>query len=218
LQVKQLRPGGVVVLQDKAGQEFVHQVSQLAPCHLPNIDGALDRTLMGEDKAAECVVCGSAGDGAVFMFCDNCNSGWHTYCCTPPLAQVPEGDFLCEHCRAAGVQLSDLQQRRQEGAEREAPATLFPLAAMRQRDTRACALHGRLVTRKEGRRNVWGVVCFKGATCRPHYFKLLFADGGMLDGVSHQMLTKGKSVSLRKVGECPPAGCVLPDVGEAPRI
>jgi hypothetical protein len=89
---------------------------------------------------------------------------------------------------------------------------------MRERDERACALHGRLVTRKAGRRNVWGVVRFKGATCRPQYFELLFADGSKEDGVTHQVLTAGRSCKLQEKGRRPPQVCVLPEVGELPGL
>jgi hypothetical protein len=213
LKVKQLRPNGVVVLQDKAGQESVQQVSQLAPCHLPDIDGSIDPVLLGQDLGAECVVCGSADDEAVFMFCDHCNSGWHTYCCTPPLQQVPEGHFMCERCTAAGVTLQQLQaaeQVRQAQAERGSAVDLFPLADQRRRDERAAALHGRLITRRQGRGVVWGRVSYKGAHHRPAYFKLVFADGVVEDGLSHKMVTQGKAYSLQPEGKQPPGRVMVP--------
>jgi hypothetical protein len=213
LQVKQLRPNGVVVLRDKAGQEFVQQVSQLAPCHLPDIDGSIDPVLLGQDQGAECVVCGSADDGTVFMFCDNCNTGWHTYCCTPPLPGVPEGHFLCERCRAVGVTLHQLQaaeQVRMAQAERGSAVDLFPLAEQRRRDDRAAALHGRLITRGEGRGVVWGRVNFKGVHHRPAYFKLVFVDGVVEDGLSHTMVTRGKAYELKPEGQRQPARVKVP--------
>ena len=213
LRVKQLKPGGLVLLQDKAGQEFTQQVSQLAPCHLPDLDGTIDKVLQGQDQGAECVVCGSADDGHVFLFCDHCNEGWHTYCCTPPLHEVPEGHFLCERCRAAGVQLHDLLQAEQvrEAQEERGPAVeLFPMADMRRRDERAQALHGRLITKRAGRGRVWGVVSCKGVAFRPAYFKLLFADGTVEDGLSHRMVTMGKAYKLQAEGQQPPPGVVLP--------
>ena len=79
LRVKEVKDSGVVVLQDKAGREVRQQVSQLALCHLPDIDAVIDMSLQGEDLSAECTVCGSPDDEHVFMFCDHCNSGWHMY-------------------------------------------------------------------------------------------------------------------------------------------
>jgi site-specific DNA-cytosine methylase len=214
LRVAEMRDNGVVVLQDKAGQKFVQQVSQLAPCHLPDIDGSIDPVLLGQDMGAECEVCGSADDEAVFMFCDHCNTGWHTYCCTPPMAQVPEGHFLCERCTAAGVTLQQLQaaeQVRRVQAERGSAVDLFPLADQRRRDERAAGLHGRFITRRQGRAVVWGRVSFKGAQYRPAYFKLAFADGVVQDGLSHRMVTQGKAYSLQPEGRQPPANIQVPE-------
>lgn len=123
LRVKRVCPEGVVKLQDKAGQEFTQHVSQLAPCHLPDLDGGLDKALLGVDQDAECVICGSADDGHVFMFCDSCNQGWHTYCCTPPLLAVPAGHFVCERCVAAGVRVADVQRADQSRADQAAAET-----------------------------------------------------------------------------------------------
>jgi uncharacterized protein (DUF2267 family) len=210
LRIKQVKSAGVVVLQDKAGQESTQQVSQLAPCHLPGLDGTLDKVLLGRDQAAECVVCGVSDDGHVFMFCDHCNTGWHTYCCTPPLQEVPEEHFLCERCRAAGVQLDDLLREEQAREARGPGIELFPGADMRRRDERAHALHGHLITKRVGRGRVWGVVSFKGVAFRPAYFKLLFADGTVDDGVSHRMVTTGKAYKLQPVGQRAPAGVRVP--------
>jgi site-specific DNA-cytosine methylase len=106
LRVKQLQGNGVAVLQDRAGQEFKYHVSQLAPCHLPDVDTTVDRGLKAPDQQAECVGCGSPDDEELFLYCDHCGKGWHTYCCTPPLVGVPQGHFLCELCSAEGVTMT----------------------------------------------------------------------------------------------------------------
>ena len=215
LRVKAVHPGGVVVLQDRAGQEFKQQASQLSQCHLPDVDDSIDRLLQGVDQEAECVVCGSPDDGHVFMFCDHCNLGWHTYCCTPPLAKVPEGHFLCERCRAEGVTLQDLQEQqqvRERLQEQPAAPDLFPLADKRRRDERAAALHGRYVVKRQGRDAKWGVVHFGGPGARPFYFKVPYADGSLGEGLSYRMVTAGKAYRLQGVGAQPPEGVQLPRV------
>jgi hypothetical protein len=45
-----------------------------------------------------CSVCGSGHDEELLLLCDACNGARHTYCCSPPLLQVPEGDFICPDC------------------------------------------------------------------------------------------------------------------------
>ena len=184
LRVVELRDAGVVMLQDKSGRTVCQQVSQLAPCHLPDLDSSLDPTLQGEDQDALCYSCGEP-DPAGFMFCDFCNRGWHTYCCTPPLQEVPEGAFLCELCRAQGVtqqQMAVAQQQREQLRLQEAQPELFPLAEMRRRDERAAALHGRSVLKRRGRGWLWGGLSYRGALARPHYLNVLYADGSVEEG------------------------------------
>jgi hypothetical protein len=94
----------------------------------------------------------------------------------------------------------------------EESATLFPTADMRRRDEKAAALHGRLVTKRQGRSVLWGVVCYKGMHFRPAYFKLLFADGTVDDGLSHRMVAASKQYKLQPVGKAAPARVVLPAV------
>ncbi|KAI7895881.1 chromatin remodelling complex Rsc7/Swp82 subunit-domain-containing protein [Mucor mucedo] len=45
-----------------------------------------------------CCVCKSAGDESTLMICDDCDRGWHTGCCNPPVEKVPEGSWLCPLC------------------------------------------------------------------------------------------------------------------------
>jgi len=57
----------------------------------------------GEDVAlVPCLNCGTAGDEAKFLLCENpfteCNNGAHTYCLDPPLSEVPDGKWYCPAC------------------------------------------------------------------------------------------------------------------------
>jgi [histone H3]-trimethyl-L-lysine4 demethylase len=45
------------------------------------------------------------------ILCDNCDSGWHTYCLLPPLDDVPEGDWLRPHCVDNGMTMEKLAQK-----------------------------------------------------------------------------------------------------------
>jgi hypothetical protein len=217
LRVKEVKRSGVVVLIDKAGVEYSQQPSQLAHCHLPDVDDTIDRTLRGEDQQAECVVCGTPDDEQLFMFCDSCNTGWHTYCCTPPLSEVPDGHFLCERCKAAGVSVADLQeaeQQRQVLLQQAGQPDLFPLADKRRRDERAAALHGCYIKKRQGKQWVWGVVVFRGALQRPQYFNVLYADGTVDQALSHRMVTQGKQYKLQKGDVQPPRGVSVPAAGD----
>ncbi|KAF8033026.1 hypothetical protein BT93_D1803 [Corymbia citriodora subsp. variegata] len=45
-----------------------------------------------------CEQCDSGLHGEVMLLCDRCNRGWHIYCLSPPLKQVPPGNWYCLDC------------------------------------------------------------------------------------------------------------------------
>jgi hypothetical protein len=47
-----------------------------------------------------CRVCGGGESDDQIILCDGCNNGFHLYCFTPPLKEVPEGRWFCEECEA----------------------------------------------------------------------------------------------------------------------
>ncbi|XP_045626390.2 chromodomain-helicase-DNA-binding protein Mi-2 homolog isoform X5 [Procambarus clarkii] len=54
-----------------------------------------------EDEHMEyCKVCkvSKHQDGGELLCCDSCVNAYHTYCLSPPLYQVPEGEWTCQRC------------------------------------------------------------------------------------------------------------------------
>ncbi|UJR21654.1 hypothetical protein I4U23_024731 [Adineta vaga] len=45
-----------------------------------------------------CTECGNSENDSELLFCDDCDRGYHMYCCTPPLTAAPEGDWRCKLC------------------------------------------------------------------------------------------------------------------------
>lgn len=47
-----------------------------------------------------CKVCGLNRDDKNVLLCDKqgCNAEYHTYCLTPPLSEIPEGEWYCPEC------------------------------------------------------------------------------------------------------------------------
>ncbi|CAO3699948.1 unnamed protein product [Rhizopus stolonifer] len=45
-----------------------------------------------------CLVCLSKNDENKIVFCNNCDRGYHTFCCSPPLNNVPKDDWYCTPC------------------------------------------------------------------------------------------------------------------------
>ena len=56
-----------------------------------------------EDRGETCEVCGLESwiEGNELLLCDTCPKAFHTQCLTPPLASVPEGDWICPSCASA---------------------------------------------------------------------------------------------------------------------
>lgn len=54
-------------------------------------------------KATRCEVCKSAGRERLMLLCDGCDRGFHTFCLSPPLNAVPDGDWLCKSCSKRAV-------------------------------------------------------------------------------------------------------------------
>jgi hypothetical protein len=55
-------------------------------------------------KAQSCEVCHDTAVNSrtgVMLLCDNCNTGWHIKCLTPPLRKKPAEDWFCSRCPVA---------------------------------------------------------------------------------------------------------------------
>ncbi|XP_027342766.1 origin of replication complex subunit 1A-like isoform X2 [Abrus precatorius] len=53
-----------------------------------------------DPEVEECRLCFFSGD-EIMIECDNCLGGFHLRCLTPPLKDVPEGDWVCGFCEAS---------------------------------------------------------------------------------------------------------------------
>ena len=47
-----------------------------------------------------CTKCGATDREELMVLCDGegCNTGWHTFCLTPMLSAIPDGNWLCPTC------------------------------------------------------------------------------------------------------------------------
>lgn len=48
-----------------------------------------------------CEQCHSGAHEQLMLLCDRCDRGWHLYCLTPPLSEVPTGNWYCFDCLAS---------------------------------------------------------------------------------------------------------------------
>eukprot|EP00854_Cymbomonas_tetramitiformis_P014587 gene14587-biopygen15041 len=58
---------------------------------------------------------GRQADGEAEMsMCDTCNKGYHLWCLTPVLSEVPEGEWLCPRCSGTRMQAASAEVQTQE--------------------------------------------------------------------------------------------------------
>lgn len=87
-----------------AEREF--QVSPGTPGALDNDDDSVvwdddEEEEADDDGRHSCQVCGLDFAPDRILLCDGCDRGFHLHCLCPPLAEVPEGDWLCTSCSEA---------------------------------------------------------------------------------------------------------------------
>jgi len=73
--VKSVKPNGAIQLQGKCGVTLMNNVCNVAPCHLPDIDPTMDRTLARPDKNLACEVCAIMDEEYKMLLCDSCGTG-----------------------------------------------------------------------------------------------------------------------------------------------
>ncbi|KAK4260587.1 hypothetical protein QN277_003682 [Acacia crassicarpa] len=57
-----------------------------------------DCKVQKEEHDQICEQCRSGLHGDVMLLCDRCDKGWHIYCLSPPLKQIPRGNWYCFNC------------------------------------------------------------------------------------------------------------------------
>jgi hypothetical protein len=102
LQVREVLVSGVLMLEGRNGVVWTDHVHNCAPCHLPNVDGTVDPSLVVIRASLRCMLCGSRTTAAHMLVCDRCSKGWHMACMTPPMDVVPVGQWVCPRCILEG--------------------------------------------------------------------------------------------------------------------
>jgi RNase H-like domain found in reverse transcriptase/Reverse transcriptase (RNA-dependent DNA polymerase)/Integrase core domain/Integrase zinc binding domain/PHD-finger/C-5 cytosine-specific DNA methylase len=111
LKVVEAQDSGVLVLENRAGERLTRHKEVCAPCPIPNIEGTTHPDMLKPSRSKACERCGDHRKGSKMLLCDHCNAGWHTFCLQPPLAEVPEGAWVCPNCLDAGVTLESIEER-----------------------------------------------------------------------------------------------------------
>ena len=111
MKIKDILSSGVLILEGKDGQECKDNTKNCAPCHLP-IKDIIYPELAVVPAGYRCVVRGEKKGAATMLLCDQCQRGWHMACLTPLLSTLPEGQWICPHCKRASGHVQSSDRRR----------------------------------------------------------------------------------------------------------
>lgn len=98
LQVVSIGEQSVVELEGSDGRRWKEHIKHLAPCHLPNLDTTIRAQTWVPLVDLPCKICQRTEDEDVMLLCDKCNRGYHMFCLTPPMQEVPADDWYCPSC------------------------------------------------------------------------------------------------------------------------
>jgi hypothetical protein len=104
LRVKKVLGTGRLLLEGRDTKTIKEHVENCAPCHNPNIDLFQNPALADQDIDQACGVCQNTAVNrrtGTMLLCDNCNTGWHMKCLTPPVRKLPARDWFCFRCPVA---------------------------------------------------------------------------------------------------------------------
>jgi hypothetical protein len=122
--IREIRDSGVLVIHGKCGTLAEVHSTNCAPCHLANINPAIDSSLRDIPETHACRICRQQDRDDIMLICDGCQRGYHTTCLQPPLESVPEEDtWCCDECIQQGITpiiLEELlrQDQLQQGVDR----------------------------------------------------------------------------------------------------
>ena len=179
LKVVEVRDSGVLVLQNQAGHTIDKHHEHCVPCMLPNLLGDTYAGLVKPQADLPCQVCHDHHHWDVMLLCDNCDTGWHTYCLNPPLEEVPEGVWLCPDCIMAGVTPEVLAEKQQHYvADTESRPNLELPSRRRVARARQYAdtWHGKVVSHTRAGKTRYGRVSFQGLLY-DKWFLISWSDG-----------------------------------------
>ena len=97
LRVVRVKEKGVVVLQGEDGACIEEQEKNVAPCSLQVEDTQVYPERYFPGSSVMCRECGSREKGESMVLCDQCHEGYHTWCLTPPLDDIPLGAWSCPY-------------------------------------------------------------------------------------------------------------------------
>jgi hypothetical protein len=98
LRVREVLGSRVLLLEGRDSKFWKDHTRNCAPCYLPHIDGTVHLSASHISAGLKCRLCGSPKWAATMVICDVYSTGWHLECLSPPLLEVPVGQWSCPEC------------------------------------------------------------------------------------------------------------------------
>ena len=95
LQGIQIKPDYTLVLRGRDGRVMTDHACNTAPCYLPDIIDEYDPAKVRPQADHRCEVCRRIDCPDTMLLCDGCYLGYHMECLTPPMLEVPMGEWYC---------------------------------------------------------------------------------------------------------------------------
>ena len=96
LQVTEVRSTRVLELRGSDGVRICGQVKNVAHFPVPVLDPVVDMGLVERVDPIHCQHCGRRSGESKMVLCDVCNVGYHIWCLTPAMDDVPAGRWTCQ--------------------------------------------------------------------------------------------------------------------------
>ncbi|OQS03221.1 hypothetical protein THRCLA_04483 [Thraustotheca clavata] len=82
------------------------------------------QTPIGQQNKA-CRLCSSDGNLSQIILCDCCDDEYHLYCLSPPLTEVPSGDWFCPFCRSHNHVKRQCIKKKRKGRKKKRPLQFY---------------------------------------------------------------------------------------------
>ena len=83
------------MLRGRDSRVMTDHARNTAPCYLPDVSDEYDPAKVCPEADHRCEVCRRIDSPDTMLLRDGCNLGYHMECLTPPMLEVPMGDWYC---------------------------------------------------------------------------------------------------------------------------
>ena len=95
LRVIQIKPDYTLVLRGRDGRVMTDHARNTTLCYLPDVSDEYNSEEVRPEANRRCEVCCCVDSPDTMLLYDGCNLGYHMECLTPPMLEVPMGEWHC---------------------------------------------------------------------------------------------------------------------------